>query len=134
MLWGVCPLPCKILSSFPDLCPLETTTTLPPSVMQNKNVSRYCHMSPGVQINLGCSRQCRERERDPGVIVTTHGVCGGDSIPVICYTLNFWGRRNLVIAQFITDKFLWTKKKNLKMFSPIWGDFFYGPLTILDLR
>lgn len=110
MLWGVCPLPCKILSSFPDLCPLETTTTLPPQLCKTKMSLDTATCPLGSKLTLVVLGNV-ERERDPGVIVTTHGVCGGDSIPVICYTLNFWGRRNLVIAQFITDKFLWTKKR-----------------------
>lgn len=45
---------CRTLSHVPDLCPLDTSSTLP-LVVKTKNVFRHCHMSPGGQTGLQLS-------------------------------------------------------------------------------
>lgn len=49
VLGGACPVHCVMFSSIPGLCPRDTGSTPPPSIVTNKNVSRHCHMCPGEQ-------------------------------------------------------------------------------------
>ena len=43
---GSCPMHCRICSSIPGLCPLDTSSTLHPIVTNKNDVSRYCQMPP----------------------------------------------------------------------------------------
>lgn len=44
LLWGGCPVYCKMFSRISGLCPLHCLSCL--QEMTNKNVSKHCFMSP----------------------------------------------------------------------------------------